>query len=143
MKKIVFFVALFSSTICQADEWHNALLGVCNEEGNTFKIEYHGKYNEDGEKMVKEIAEKTVTLCNLSDGRYELIPRLFYNSSNGTGRCGAHEYVEINILQNGTSIYKSLVEGDCHYSNRYISSVTISPNSSEKISVQSKEGTAY
>ena len=143
MKKIVFIGALLSSNICQADEWHNALLGVCNQEGNTFKVEYHGKYNEGGEKMVKEIAEKSVTSCNLSDGTYELKPNLFYGASKGMARCSAHEFVEIVILHNGKSIYKSFVQPDCHDSTSYISFVTISPNSSERVSVEFKEGTPY
>lgn len=143
MKEIVFIAALFSPAICLADEWYNALLGVCNEEDNTFKVEYHGKYNEDGEKMVKEIAGKSVTSCNLSDGKYELKPTLFYGASKGMARCSAHEFVEIEVLQNGNSIYKSFVQSDCHDSVNYISSVTISPDSSEKISVEFKEGTPY
>mgnify|MGYP006995715829 CR=1 FL=1 len=130
MKKniLYLFVLMFLPNYSYADEWYNTLLATCDKDKDEFKINYYGAYNEAGIKMEKEVNSKTQNTCELSDGKYELKPRIFLGSQNGMGRCGSFEYVEITVIHNEKIIFSHLVLEDCHYSKEYISSVLIMPN---------------
>jgi hypothetical protein len=141
-KIIVMITATFLTTHAFADVWHNALQGICNVENNTFKVKYIGKYNEEGAAMVKDAESKTDKECIINGVKYELKPRFFPGSPDYMGRCGAHEYVEIQILKNGKSIFKNLVQHDCHYTKDHLSSVLVE-TSPEKISTKRKQGSPY
>lgn len=138
MKPFVTLLVLFFSFHCQAQEWSNTLIGLCDEESDTFTIEYLGNGNNTSLNSEEDIHSFTTNTCKLSDGTYELKPRYFFRSANGLGRCGAHEYVEIKILRDGEGFYQSLVQGDCHYSETYISSVTVLPSEKDKVLVETK-----
>jgi len=141
-KYIIIIASIFFTANSYADEWYNALQGICNLENNTFEVQYIGKYNEEGQAMVKDVKSKTENECTINDIKYELKARFFYRSSDSMGRCGAHEYVEIQILKNGESIFKNLVQSDCHYSKDYISSVLVEI-APENIIIERKQGTPY
>ncbi|MDC0602885.1 hypothetical protein OAP14_07645 [Aliiglaciecola sp.] len=137
MKHFAILIVLFFSFHCQAQEWSNTLIGLCDTKSDTFTIAFLGNGN-DVSLNSDNNQSFTTNTCKLSDGTYELKPRHFFRSTDGLGRCGAHEYVEIKILRDGEGFYQSLVQGDCHYSDTYISSVTILPSNKDKVVVETK-----
>lgn len=143
MKKLIIIAVtfLFSHSL-YADEFYNALLGVCDTENNTFEVNYFGAYNEEGSAMRREVQAKTQKECVIGDDQYTLLPRFYYGSPDFRGRCGSHQYVEIQIFKNEESIFKRVVESDCHLSESYISSVLVETNP-ENVSIIKKEGKTY
>lgn len=152
----VSIMALLPSS-ARADGFRTLVRYECDKAGNVLAITYAGAYNEDGDRMVAQEGDdawdpwslldiqddeqgtrvsriKSVSrTCDLGKASYRVTLSGKPGNMDILKRCGLAVSANVLIEQDGTTVFDSALEGDCHDGQPIITRIEVAPGAAPRV----------